>query len=1154
MMQEAPASQGAPSPDLLSKVAPDSPPAPSPGAPAQALPSGLGSRLLGVLVALALLVAFAVLQPPRGDPLAPEPALLSVEGFFAPQEENRWLRAGGQRPVFESVAATGGAQAKVASADGRFVMLSEDGGRRWRVAAAAEGPAQQRRPLQPPARQKAAQAPQVLPQLVFTALQAEQRPPAKEPVPNAKAPEAKTPSPSQSVQQRPIAQQPNAPAKAQSYQPPDPKQQQAQPSAPAQAQPPAPRPPEGYRILATQWLDTARGSALAVGAEGVVLRTSNGGRQWQEVRRRSGQTLKAFAVLPESGIVLALADRTIVRGDLATNTWQEPAYRKSPAPWLWVVLGAFALGAVSVARRRLVAHRSAVTTTGVLEQAVSDAPIDDAAKDRLAFRPVVEALSRFLRHTGTQPPLAIAVNARWGMGKSSFMAMLAGELRQRGARPVWFNVWHHQHEEVLLAPLLQAITQQAIPRFFSWHGLAFRARLVVERWRRGGWATRMGWIALLSVPAYLACLAGRVHSASPPALADGFFRDVYSVFTHVTVGPWLATAAGGGPLDLLGAALRAIQQDPLTTLAALGVVFLAACWAMLWMYLLRPFPARPAVLLSSLGTRFTVTQAEAQTDFRRRFRMHFGEVARALGERTMTIFIDDLDRCSPPKAAELLECVNYLCEAGPCFVILGTDRRIVEAQIASAHKALAEEQAAIRRAELGQQPDRDPVARESQAVLDRLAYARVYLRKLVQLDVKLPTLESARALDMLLGPEPEPDPASGPQAQPPQRGWRGALQAARAGAEAARPRIARSAGWVAGLLVVAGLLWQMDDTIVRMKAETQQAREQLQRDIAAVRAQLEDARAYEHWMRLKGGATGLPPELLASLRARADAVQGSVKAMEQALPLLEAEVAAGAPDHFESIRQARFEPFAAHARSLVEGAQPDGEAWPGRSLRRTAAVSEPAAADGGTAAAAGGAAGAEAALGETVWWPAGMTVAIVLALLAWGWARREQYVVHATPEYRAAVKAWQAQLMEQPETATPRELKRFLNISRYAVVRLRKAGAASLPEARVVELSARWLLARGSPPGELRRAMLQEAGGERAPAAAEVDAFLQIVGDLETGEGAAQAAPAQVVASSAPVATVPSGAAAVPSALPPIAVRTDGPPPELVPFARGARA
>ena len=73
--------------------------------------------------------------------------------------------------------------------------------------------------------------------------------------------------------------------------------------------------------------------ALAACADGVVLRTVDNGRHWELLRRSPGQTLKALASLPGSGVVLALADRTVLRGDLATNTWQEPAWRKAPAPW-----------------------------------------------------------------------------------------------------------------------------------------------------------------------------------------------------------------------------------------------------------------------------------------------------------------------------------------------------------------------------------------------------------------------------------------------------------------------------------------------------------------------------------------------------------------------------------------------------------------------------------------------------------------------------------------------------------------------------------------------------------------------------------------------------------------------------------------------------
>ena len=74
-------------------------------------------------------------------------------------------------------------------------------------------------------------------------------------------------------------------------------------------------------------------------------------------------------------------------------------------------------------------------------------------------------LSRFLRNENTIPPLTVAVTGPWGTGKSSLMNLAKADLEEYGFRPVWFNAWHHQKEEHLLASLLQNIKLQAIP---SW--------------------------------------------------------------------------------------------------------------------------------------------------------------------------------------------------------------------------------------------------------------------------------------------------------------------------------------------------------------------------------------------------------------------------------------------------------------------------------------------------------------------------------------------------------------------------------------------------------------------------------------------------------------------------------------------------------------
>src|ERR1700724_1577599 len=66
-------------------------------------------------------------------------------------------------------------------------------------------------------------------------------------------------------------------------------------------------------------------------------------------------------------------------------------------------------------------------------------------------------LSRFWRNEKTQPPLTLAVTGEWGTGKSSLMNLLRSDLKRYGFRPVWFNAWHQQKAEHLLAPLLEGV-------------------------------------------------------------------------------------------------------------------------------------------------------------------------------------------------------------------------------------------------------------------------------------------------------------------------------------------------------------------------------------------------------------------------------------------------------------------------------------------------------------------------------------------------------------------------------------------------------------------------------------------------------------------------------------------------------------------------
>jgi len=70
---------------------------------------------------------------------------------------------------------------------------------------------------------------------------------------------------------------------------------------------------------------------------------------------------------------------------------------------------------------------------------LSDQPTDS---DKLGFKPYVQAISDFLMNDGTEPPLTLSVEGRWGSGKSSFMKQLEGEVQKKGANVVWFNAWN----------------------------------------------------------------------------------------------------------------------------------------------------------------------------------------------------------------------------------------------------------------------------------------------------------------------------------------------------------------------------------------------------------------------------------------------------------------------------------------------------------------------------------------------------------------------------------------------------------------------------------------------------------------------------------------------------------------------------------------
>lgn len=415
-------------------------------------------------------------------------------------------------------------------------------------------------------------------------------------------------------------------------------------------------------------------------------------------------------------------------------------YRFYPAPWYY--LAAFLSLLLLVPAVTPPPPRE--IRLSVAEMAVSDRPIEAGDPDPLGFRDVALGLSRFLRNTATRPPLTVAVTGEWGTGKSSLMNLLRADLKRYGFRPVWFNAWHHQKEEQLLAALLENIRNQAVPSWLRPEGWAFRTRLLGRRLRR--W-----WLPVLLLTVVFGLLAGWLA-------AD---RDHLGMLAEV--GSGLEEAARWvNPASWFEEPESESAQGSQTTLV---LALLTSGAGMLFTLFrgLRAFGVKPGALITGLSERARVREAQAQTGFRYRFAREFRDVTEALQPRTLTVLIDDLDRCRPQNVLDVLEAVNFLVSSGDCFVILGVDRERVERCVGFSFRDVAEE-VLDRDAPDAGPADADgaePAEEGDGGRLRRAAFARQYLEKLINIEVPVPRTTESGGL-ALLKPEPREEEPPAP--------------------------------------------------------------------------------------------------------------------------------------------------------------------------------------------------------------------------------------------------------------------------------------------------------------------------------------------------------------------------------------------------------
>ena len=330
----------------------------------------------------------------------------------------------------------------------------------------------------------------------------------------------------------------------------------------------------------------------AVGIEGTILATSNGGATWaaQTSGSKAGLTSVQFTSDGQRGWAVGI-EGTILATRNGGKAWSAASYQRFWPPWYFAALAFLALalftllGLVEPVKQGAAGKDDSEQAPGGAATLLrSDQPVADKQFDRLGVRPAVEALSSFIRNRETEPRVTIAVTGEWGNGKSSVMRMLQTELERAGFRSAWFNAWHHQQEGRQLSALFNVVRKQAVPGLWRqpFSALRVRSRLI---WGRGAFYKAVSVATALTVALLLGdMLADGLGSAADrvrlsythyllqqrQTAITGASLARLNPFAHPVASAASAASAASGSEKPASPAAAAAREDPCSDKAMLA--------------------------------------------------------------------------------------------------------------------------------------------------------------------------------------------------------------------------------------------------------------------------------------------------------------------------------------------------------------------------------------------------------------------------------------------------------------------------------------------------------------------------------------------------------------------------------------------------------
>ena len=273
----------------------------------------------------------------------------------------------------------------------------------------------------------------------------------------------------------------------------------------------------------------------------------------------------------------------------------------------------------------------------------TDREIRCRTDDRLGFEHYCDVLAAIVLQYDT--PLTIGISGPWGSGKTSLMRLVEEKLqgertpRHEKVLPIWFNAWTYDRQEVLWRALVLRVLS------------AFRPRNKKDKLKTQDQLTAVE-VAL-------------VHDLDD--LEASLYRDVDR------------EVLGGVKLDagkLIRGASKGLLDMTLTLVPGVGAPLAKLIEK-----------AAENVTGEDLGSLLDAVQRERHNIHRDRlqsleqFQDKFTKLIEQQAVRKnkrLVVFVDDLDRCLPENAIEVLEALKLFLDVPGCVFFLAADRDVIE--------------------------------------------------------------------------------------------------------------------------------------------------------------------------------------------------------------------------------------------------------------------------------------------------------------------------------------------------------------------------------------------------------------------------------------------------------------------------------------------